>query len=89
MLFYRYWCLRIDLEAYYPPQKPFWVGKLCDDLNKLRPKRLPMSDIQIYDLLKKNFGYKKATKLKVEFLLFYFIFKYMTATVNRDFFFLF
>jgi hypothetical protein len=62
-----FWCLRIDLEDYYPqfPQKPYWVQKLNEDLNKLKPKRLPMTEIQIYDLFKKNYGYKKASKYKV------------------------
>ena len=64
----RYWSIRIDFESYYSafPQKPYWVYKLTDDLSKLKPKRLPMTDIQIYDLFKKYFGYKKATKFKVK-----------------------
>ena len=63
----RYWALRIDLDNYYAqyPQKPYWVQKLNEDLSKLKPKRMPMTDIQVYDLFKKNFGVKKATKLKV------------------------
>jgi hypothetical protein len=63
----RYWAIRIDFESFYAqaPQKPFWVNKLNDELSKLRPKRLPMTDIQVYDLFKKYYGYKKATKLKV------------------------
>ncbi len=62
----KYWAVRIDIESYYAqfPQKPYWVCKLNDDLSKLRPKRMPMSDIQVYDLYKKHFGYRKATKLK-------------------------
>jgi hypothetical protein len=63
----RFYCLRIDVENYYPqyPQKPFWINKLTDELGKLKPKRLPLSDINSYDLFKKYFGYKKATKFKV------------------------
>ena len=63
----RYWAIQIDFESFYAqaPQKPFWVNKLNDELSKLRPKRLPMTDIQVYDLFKKYYGYKKATKLKV------------------------
>lgn len=63
----KFWVLRIDFESFYAqfPQKPYWVYKLNDDLIKLKPKRLPMTDIQIYDLFKKYFGYKKATKFKV------------------------
>jgi hypothetical protein len=59
--------LKIDLESYYAqfPQKPYWINKLNDELIKLKPKRLPVSDIQVYDLFKKHFGYKKATKYKV------------------------
>jgi hypothetical protein len=69
----KHWCLRIDFEGYYAtfPQKPYWVSKLTDDLIKLKPKRLPMTDIQIYDLFKKLFGYKKATKNKVGLVTFY------------------
>ena len=63
----RYWAIRIDFEGFYAqfPQKPYWVNKLNDDLSKLRPKRLPMNDTQIFDLHKKYFGYRKATKYKV------------------------
>ena len=55
------------MDNYYAqyPQKPYWVQKLNEDLSKLKPKRMPMTDIQVYDLFKKNFGVKKATKLKV------------------------
>ena len=66
--FLRYWAIRIDFESFYAqfPYKPYWVNKLNDDLSKLRPKRLPMTDIQVYDLYKKFYGYRKATKLKVK-----------------------
>ena len=62
----KFWSFKIDLESYYSqyPQKPYWLNKLNDELVKLKPKRLPVSDIQIYDLFKKHFGYKKATKFK-------------------------
>jgi hypothetical protein len=68
VLNYRYWALKIDFEPYYAqyPQKPFWVSKMTEDLSKLKPKRLPMNDYQIYDLFKKHFGNKKATKYKVK-----------------------
>jgi len=64
--FHRYWSIKIDIENYHPqyPQKPFWINKLTDELMKLKPKRIPMTDINIYDLCKKYYGYKKATKLK-------------------------
>ena len=64
---FRYWVLKIDFENYYAqtPQKPHWVSKLTDDLVKLKPKRLPMNEYQIYDLFKRLVGYKKATKYKV------------------------
>lgn len=62
----QYYCIKIDFEGYYStfPQKPYWISKLNDDLLKLKPKRLPMTEIQIYDLFKKLFGYKRATKNK-------------------------
>lgn len=62
----KFWAVRIDIDNYYAvfPQKPYWVCKLSDELSKLRPKRMPMSDIQVYDLYKKHFGFRKATKLK-------------------------
>jgi hypothetical protein len=57
----RFWAVRIDMDNYYAqfPQKPYWVCKLNDELSKLRPKRMPMSDAQVYDLYKKHFGFKK------------------------------
>ena len=68
----KYWCVRLDIDTYYPqpPQKPFWINKLSDDLSKLKPKRFPMTDIQIYDYFKKHCGYKRATKYKVSILFF-------------------
>ena len=65
--FQRYWCIRVDLESYYPqaPQKPPWIAKLIEDLVKLKPKRIPLTDLQVYDVFKRQCGYKKATKFKV------------------------
>ena len=57
----------MDFETYYPqsPQKPKWVHAMCEESAKLRVKRQQISEIQIHEMFKKLFGYKKAIKYKV------------------------
>lgn len=57
----------VEFETFYgaSPQKPLWVRAYCDEMDKLKPKRLPLTDIQIHEQFKKNFGNKKAIKYKV------------------------
>ncbi|XP_077970650.1 ankyrin and armadillo repeat-containing protein-like isoform X1 [Styela clava] len=57
-----YFMLHIPLTTYYsasPPQ-PGWLHSMYKELAVLRPKRLPMSDLQILELFKQIFGFKKA-----------------------------
>jgi hypothetical protein len=65
--FYSYYVMCLDFETFYPtnPQKPLWVKVYHEELNKLKPKKLPMSDIHLHEQFKKYFGYKKAIKCKV------------------------
>lgn len=62
----RYMAICIELETYYgsAPHKPLWVRAYHEEMNKLKLKKLPMSDIHIHEQFKKYFGYKKAIKYK-------------------------
>ena len=64
---YRYYAISVDFETYYPqsPQKPLWVHCMWEEIMRLRPKRLPISDNHIYEQNKKFFSFKRATKYKV------------------------
>ena len=59
----------LEFETFYPtnPQKPLWVKVYHEEINKLKPKKLPMNDIHLHEQFKKYFGYKKAIKCKVSF----------------------
>ena len=59
----------LDFETYYPqsPQKPKWVQTVCEELGKLKLKRLPLTDINTHEQFKKHFGYKRAIKYKVSY----------------------
>lgn len=59
----------IEFETYYgsTPHKPLWVRMYHEEMNKLKLKKLPISDIHIHEQFKKYFGYKKAMKYKVSF----------------------
>lgn len=61
----RYFAIGIEFETYYPqsPQRPLWVQKRCEEISRLRPKRLPIPEIQAYDIFKKYFGSRKAMKI--------------------------
>ena len=62
-----YYVMALQFETFYPtnPQKPLWVKVYYEELNKLKPKKLPMNDIHLHEQFKKYFGYKKAIKCKV------------------------
>ena len=66
-ILHRYFLFAIDFETYYPqpPQRPLWVHSMCEEILKLRPKRLPIQDTQIHEQFKKFFGYKMAIKCRV------------------------
>lgn len=57
----------INFEQYYgsTPQRPLWVRAFHEEIAKLKPKKLPISDDHIMEQLKKHFGHKKALKYKV------------------------
>ncbi|XP_064647682.1 ankyrin and armadillo repeat-containing protein-like isoform X2 [Lineus longissimus] len=61
-----YTVFALEFETYYPqvPQKPKWVQIMAEEIAKLKPKRLPLSDIHTHEQFKKYFGYKKAIKYK-------------------------
>ena len=66
-LVFSYYVMCLDFETFYPtnPQKPLWVKVYHEEINKLKPKKLPMNDIHLHEQFKKYFGYKKAIKCKV------------------------
>lgn len=61
-----YYALNIDLETYYPntPKHPLWIHAHYDEISKLKPKRLPIPELQIHEQYKKRYGYQKTVKLK-------------------------
>ncbi|CAL1533328.1 unnamed protein product [Lymnaea stagnalis] len=62
----QYYALVIEFETFYgvSPHKPLWVRAFSDEMDKMKPKRLPLTDIQMYEQFKKNFGAKKSIKYK-------------------------
>ncbi|RUS87780.1 hypothetical protein EGW08_004445 [Elysia chlorotica] len=62
----QYYAIAITLETFYgaSPQRPIWVRAYCDEMDKMKPKRLPIADASIHEQFKRNFGYKKAIKYK-------------------------
>ncbi|XP_005090203.1 ankyrin and armadillo repeat-containing protein [Aplysia californica] len=64
-----YYAIMLQLETFYGtnPQRPLWVRAYCEEMDKLKPKRLPIPDNNIHEQFKKNFGYKKAIKYKTPF----------------------
>ena len=66
----------MKFETFYGahPQRPLWVRAYCEEMDKLKPKRLPIGDQNIHEQFKKNFGYKKAIKYKVSFTFYLFLF---------------
>uniref|UniRef100_F6W6A6 Ankyrin and armadillo repeat containing n=1 Tax=Ornithorhynchus anatinus TaxID=9258 RepID=F6W6A6_ORNAN len=60
-----YYVIGIELETFYQQLfKTQWWGAISEIMNTLRPKRLPLSDIQLHEQFKKKFGFKKAIKCK-------------------------
>ncbi|CAG5120111.1 unnamed protein product, partial [Candidula unifasciata] len=61
-----YYAIGIEFEALHltSSPKPLWVKAFCEEIEKLKPKRLPMTDVHILDQFKKFFGFKKAIKYK-------------------------
>jgi hypothetical protein len=82
--FDRYVALALEFETFYPqsPQKPKWVHCMWEEVNKLRPKRLPVPDMQIYEQFRKLFGYKCAIKYKVSHQVHEFYCLYDTLTLE-------
>ena len=66
-LWIRYYVLAIDFETYYPvsPPKPDWVHAFYDKIAELKPKRLPLTDVQMHEQWKRQYGYHQAIKYKV------------------------
>nr|XP_033800002.1 ankyrin and armadillo repeat-containing protein [Geotrypetes seraphini] len=61
----KYYVISIQLENFYQPMnKSQWWGAINVMVDTLKPKRLPLNDIQLHDQFKKRFGYKKAIKCK-------------------------
>ncbi|GFO42024.1 ankyrin and armadillo repeat-containing protein-like, partial [Plakobranchus ocellatus] len=62
----QYYAIAISFETFYgaSPHRPLWVRAYCDEMDKMKPKRLPIADSHIHEQFKKNFGYKKAIKFK-------------------------
>ncbi|XP_069839631.1 ankyrin and armadillo repeat-containing protein isoform X2 [Dendropsophus ebraccatus] len=61
----RYHVLIIHLEDFYQTMlKKQWWGAINGIVSTLKPKRLPLTDIQLHEQFKKRFGYKKAIKCK-------------------------
>ncbi|EDV26749.1 uncharacterized protein TRIADDRAFT_22532 [Trichoplax adhaerens] len=63
-----YCFLAIELEPSHLNQVsqrvPPWMSALQDEVGKLRPRRIPMTDQQVSEQLRKQFGNKIASKLK-------------------------
>ena len=61
-----YFVLNIHLETYYPvsPKHPLWIHAHYDEIMKLKPKRLPVHELQIHEQFKKRYGYQRTVKLK-------------------------
>ncbi|KAK7009037.1 ankyrin and armadillo repeat-containing protein [Biomphalaria glabrata] len=61
-----YYAFVIEFEGFSgaPPQKPLWVRAYYEEMDKMKPKRLPLTDIQIHEQFKRRFGSKKAIKYK-------------------------
>ncbi|KAJ6665216.1 hypothetical protein lerEdw1_004265 [Lerista edwardsae] len=59
-----YYVIAIELEAFYLLFKSQWWGAINEIISTLKPKRLPLTDVQAMEQFKKRFGYKKAIKCK-------------------------
>ncbi|KAL8183744.1 UNVERIFIED_CONTAM: hypothetical protein K2H54_050551 [Gekko kuhli] len=59
-----YYIISLELEPFYLLLKTQWWGAINELISTLKPKRLPLTDIQAMEQFKKKFGYKKAIKCK-------------------------
>uniref|UniRef100_A0A8D0HEW0 Ankyrin and armadillo repeat containing n=1 Tax=Sphenodon punctatus TaxID=8508 RepID=A0A8D0HEW0_SPHPU len=60
-----YYVIAIELETFYQQlYKTQWWGAISELMSSLKPKRLPLTDMQSLEQFKKKFGYKKAIKCK-------------------------
>ena len=61
-----YYILSIKLETYYPvsPKLPLWIHAHYDEIAKLKPKVLPIHELQIHKQFQKRYGYQRTVKLK-------------------------
>ncbi|XP_078249689.1 ankyrin and armadillo repeat-containing protein [Pogona vitticeps] len=59
-----YYVIGIELEPFYLLFKTQWWGAINEVISTLKPKRLPLTDVQAMEQFKKRFGYKKAIKCK-------------------------
>ena len=61
-----YYLFSFDIETYYPttPKIPRLIHAHCEEIAKLKPKRLPLSEIQIHEQFRKRYGYQRTVKLK-------------------------
>ena len=62
----KYFIISFDIETYYPitPKIPKLIHAHYDEISKLKPKRLPLSEMQIHEQLRKRYGYQRTVKLK-------------------------
>ena len=62
----KYFIFSFDIETYYPvtPKIPKLIHAHYDEIAKLKPKKLPLSEIQIHEQFRKRYGYQKTVKLK-------------------------
>ena len=61
-----YYVLGIELETYYPasPKHPLWIHAHYDEIAKLKPKVLPIHELQIHKQFQKRYGYQRTVRLK-------------------------
>ncbi|KAL3832524.1 hypothetical protein ACJMK2_024159, partial [Sinanodonta woodiana] len=61
-----YYMVMLEFERFYPqvPQKPLWVRVYKSEIQKLRPKKLPINDQHLQEQFKKYYGHKKALKYR-------------------------
>uniref|UniRef100_A0A8C9S3X3 Ankyrin and armadillo repeat containing n=1 Tax=Scleropages formosus TaxID=113540 RepID=A0A8C9S3X3_SCLFO len=60
-----YHVMAVELTALYPqPNGTQWWEAMSGAVRSLRAKRLPLTDVQLYEQFKKTFGYNAALKCK-------------------------
>ncbi len=62
----KYYVFSFEIETYYPvtPKIPRSIHAHYDEIAKLKPKRLPLSEIHIHEQFRKRYGYQRTVKLK-------------------------